>query len=369
MIYYRFLFLLLYLPITIYFYFFLKRITIFLFKKYSKSILVRILLIILVSIIAILCSNPFGVWIVVFSHLFICSVFCDLVMLILKKYNKLYSKLSMLYNIGIIPITIVIFILIFAYWNMNNVIVNTYDIFTLKEIEDEYKIVFLSDIHFETTINEKKLTKYVNEISTLNADIVILGGDIVDENTSKEGIANAFKILGNINSKYGVFFIYGNHDKTKYYSNKKYTDDEIQTIIENSGIVILADETYEVNNELILIGRDDLVFPKQKERKKSSELLENLDKNKFLLIVDHHPYDLKINSQLGYDLQLSGHTHGGQIFPTGYFTTLFNNNSLNYGYKKINNFQVIVSSGIGGWEYPFRTGSNSEYLIVNIKKN
>ena len=134
MIYYRFLFLLLYLPITIYFYFFLKRITIFLFKKYSKSILVRILLIILVSIIAILCSNPFGVWIVVFSHLFICSVFCDLVMLILKKYNKLYSKLSMLYNIGIIPITIVIFILIFAYWNMNNVIVNTYDIFTLKEI-------------------------------------------------------------------------------------------------------------------------------------------------------------------------------------------------------------------------------------------
>ncbi|MBM6861973.1 metallophosphoesterase, partial [Clostridium saudiense] len=74
------------------------------------------------------------------------------------------------------------------------------------------------------------------------------------------------------------------------------------------------------------------------------------------------------NSVLGYDLQLSGHTHKGQIWPIGLISELFDFNELEYGYKKIGDYEVIVSSGISGWNYPIRTGSKSEYLIIDIKK-
>ena len=96
--------------------------------------------------------------------------------------------------------------------------------------------------------------------------------------------------------------------------------------------------------------------------------MEKVDRNDFLLLIDHKPLELDVNADLGYDLQLSGHTHGGQIFPTGLFTKLFGN-GMNYGYEKIKDFQVIVSSGMGGWAYPFRTGSNSEFLVVDIFSN
>ena len=95
--------------------------------------------------------------------------------------------------------------------------------------------------------------------------------------------------------------------------------------------------------------------------------LVNIDKNKFILLLDHQPSNLDENSFLGYDLQLSGHTHKGQIWPCGLISELFNFNELEYGYEKIGNYEVIVSSGISGWNYPIRTGSKSEYLIVDIK--
>ena len=90
--------------------------------------------------------------------------------------------------------------------------------------------------------------------------------------------------------------------------------------------------------------------------------------NKFILLLDHQPSELEKNSELGYDLQLSGHTHKGQIWPVGLISELFNFNELEYGYKEIDDFKVIVSSGISGWNYPIRTGSKSEYVIIDILK-
>lgn len=357
-----------YSPVGIYYYFFFKRFYSLFNKKITNNI--KILFALIAVIITLLGCYPFGVYIVIFTHFFVFSLIVDFFMYLERKLNKNNKKLEVLQKSGILPTIFTIILLIFAYLNMTNVVVKEYEIKTNKNISSDYKIVFLSDLHYPTTMNSKKLEKYAQEISNLGADAVILGGDMTDENTRLSEMKTLYGILGNIKSKYGIFFVYGNHDKAKYNGgNKNYTTEELKSTIEEVNIKILTDENYSINNDIILIGRDDTDFPLLGKRKTSEELIENLDKDKFLLLVDHHPNDLYINSTLGYDLQLSGHTHGGQIFPTGLIEELFDNKKLIYGYRKIDNFEAIVTSGMGGWAYPFRTGNNSEYLLVTIKKS
>ena len=100
-----------------------------------------------------------------------------------------------------------------------------------------------------------------------------------------------------------------------------------------------------------MIGRDD----RSHQRVSTSDLLQNVSSDDFLLLMDHQPVELDTNNQLQIDLQVSGHTHGGQMFPVGILSEW-----LGFG-------EIVVSSGIAGWGYPLRTGSQSEYLIINIQ--
>jgi len=130
----------------------------------------------------------------------------------------------------------------------------------------------------------------------------------------------------------------------------------------------LADESYEINDDFVIIGRGDAAFSKDANRESGQDLIRTIDKNKFILLLDHQPIELKKNSQLGFDLQLSGHTHAGQIWPTGLLGQMFGLVELNYGYEKIGDFQIIVSSGMSGWGYPVRTEAHSEYDVIDITK-
>ena len=355
-------------PLGIYFYFFLKRI-LSLFNAENKKI-TKYVLAFLCTVILVYSSNPYGVGIVIMGHLIVYSLLMELIYFIFKKLKKDSRWVKIVYKSGVIPLLLTVVTLIFAYFNMLNVVVKYYDIKTDKNLNHDYKVVFISDLHFGTTMNNEKLKEYAQDIEDLNPSFVLLGGDIVDENTSKIEMIEVFNTLGSIKSEFGTFFVYGNHDKTKYFNNPHFSESELKEAIDSSNIIPLVDSTYEINDDLLIIGRDDLTFPSGTDKRKDSGLLISDDaKDKFLLIVDHHPSDLKINEQNGYDLQLSGHTHGGQIFPTGLVTEWFNGNNLNYGYKEIGKFKAIVSSGMGGWAYPFRTGNNSEYLVISISSS
>ena len=135
----------------------------------------------------------------------------------------------------------------------------------------------------------------------------------------------------------------------------------------NNNINLLYDSSDIINNEITLIGRNDAAFARTSDRKTSEELLGNLSQDNYLIMLDHQPIDLETNAKLGYDLQLSGHTHGGQLFPIGIIDKLFKINEMNYGMKQIDDFQVIVSSGMSGWAYPIRTQKHSEYVVINLK--
>lgn len=198
-----------------------------------------------------------------------------------------------------------------------------------------------------------------------NFDILLLGGDIVDEGTTLEGVQEVFKFLGDVNTKKGIYFVYGNHDMSRYRKIPNYTIKDLKNNIDENKIILLDDNSKEIDDGLIIIGRRDKSL---KNRMDSKELIKVLDLNKYLILLDHQPLDLEVNSKLGYNLQLSGHTHNGQIFPFNLIIKYFNLAELIYGHRKLDSFDIVVSSGISGWGYPIRTSEQSEYVVINILK-
>ena len=354
-----------FVPIGIYFYRYLEKLlkTI---KIDSSDIFIKFLLIVASITIVLICTNIRFVWSIILMHLFFISIFIDFIVYVLGKIlnKRKMRKIKKVTDTALIPLIITAIVIVFGYYNMTNIKEVTYNIETKKELLQDYKIVYLSDIHYGNAIDKKILNEQVKKINEEEPDILILGGDIVDEGTTILELYQVFSALSNIKTKYGTYFIYGNHE---VFENKEFTKSELEFVIENHNIIILSDATYMINNEITLIGRNDAAFARTANREISEKLIKGLNKENFLIMLDHQPIDLEKNATLGYDLQLSGHTHGGQLFPIGIIDKLFKINEMNYGYKKIDDFQAIVSSGMSGWAYPIRTQKHSEYVVINLK--
>jgi len=345
-------------------YFYLKRTAIFwrlprLGKWWKKALAV------LAVVIAAPVVNLFGVWALIVLHITGFALVMDLVQLVVKRFRGEKKRWNQVYMSGLLPILATVFVIGYSFWNMRNVRVTDYTVYTEKTIRDEgYQICLISDLHFPTTMNASKLEAYCNDISSRQVDAVMLCGDIVDERSTKAEMQETFQILSGITTKYGIYYVYGNHDRAHYAQKPPFTEEELKAAIEDTGIKVLKDEAVALNNEFTIIGRNDRSGT---GRKSSEELLQGVDKSNFLLLLDHQPVELKDNEVAGYDLQLSGHTHAGQMWPVGPLTTLFGMVELNYGYRKQGDFQAIVTSGIAGWGYPLRTGKHSEYVIIKIR--
>ena len=141
--------------------------------------------------------------------------------------------------------------------------------------------------------------------------------------------------------------------------------DELRQTLLNSGIRVLEDEAVQVASQLTVVGRYDV--SNVSGRKGVRELLQGVDAASYIVLLDHRPLELEENASAGVDLQLSGHTHAGQIWPTGQLSELLGINEKNYGMATIGDFHAIVSSGIAGWGYAIRTGGHSEYVIVDVR--
>ena len=129
----------------------------------------------------------------------------------------------------------------------------------------------------------------------------------------------------------------------------------------------MEDDVAQIGDNFTLVGREDASGSYGKNRKSTSELMEEQDKSKFSIVLDHQPQDYEEQAAIGVDLVLSGHTHGGQLFPINWSVCVFGKNCMVYGYKKINNTNFIVSSGVGDWKVQFKTGCLAEYVIIDIQ--
>lgn len=218
------------------------------------------------------------------------------------------------------------------------------------------RIVAISDLHLGYGIGDKELADWVKTINEEKPDIVIIAGDIIDNNVRPLHEGNFAETLNQINAPLGVYACLGNHE---YISGIN----ESMKFLSKTKIHVLRDSVAEVDSCLYIVGRDDRSNHK---RKPLSDIVANLDKTKPIILLDHQPYNLEEAEANGIDLQFSGHTHQGQVWPISLITK--NIYEKDHGYVKKGNTNIFVSSGIGLWGGKFRIGTQSEYVVIDINK-
>ena len=237
-----------------------------------------------------------------------------------------------------------------------------YDVYTKKDLgTNKFRIVQISDSHIGATFDGDGFYKHIKKISNIDMDLFVITGDFVDDGTSKEDMIKSCEALSLINAKYGKYYIYGNHDRG-YFNHRNFSEVELIEELENNNVTILKDDVLELNDYIYLIGRED----KSRNRKSISELTKDLDKNRYMIDLNHQPNDYENEKNEKIDLVLSGHTHGGQLFPLGYVGVLLKANDMFKGKKKIDDTTFIINTGISDWEMIFKTGTKSEYVIIDI---
>ncbi len=318
------------------------------------------------AVAAMLCLDIWSMSAMLLGHLALCIALFDGIFLLAKWLRPQWRQpISRIHKSHLLPILLFLLVIWYGGQNISLVYRTDYTITTEKPIREEgYRIAFLSDIHYGTVQDPAVLQESIAKINAQQPDIVILGGDIVEEGTSLEEMQEVFYHLGCLDAPLGIYFVYGNHDRQAEGKERTYTDQELTAAIEDNGIIILEDETLLVGGELLLIGRADADWDGSAPRKELGELIQPGQEELFLVTLDHQPLEAEENASFGVDLMLSGHTHAGQIFPVGYLTEWMG--GLNYGLYQTGSCRSIVSSGFAGWGYGIRTQGQCEYVIVDI---
>jgi len=217
---------------------------------------------------------------------------------------------------------------------------------TLDKPIKPLRIGMASDLH---------LDKLADIMQQEKVDIILLPGDIMDDNVNAYLAEKMQPHLAKLKAPMGVYATLGNHD---LFGDQERIDQEIR----KAGITVLRDETLTLNNELVLIGRNDNLAH---DRPSTETLLKQVNTDLPTILLDHRPTDIEKHASLPLDIQVSGHAHKGQIFPASIITKMMYR--LDYGHEKIGNPHVFVTSGYGFWGIPVRLGSQSELVIIDVK--
>jgi len=220
-------------------------------------------------------------------------------------------------------------------------------------------IVLVSDIHLGTIVRSSRLEKIVERINELKPDLVLMPGDIADEDISPPEAKKMAAVLQKLQARYGVFSATGNHE---YYGGLERN----LAYLRQGKVMVLMDEAVKVGNSFYVIGRKDLTARQFGERRKPlAKILESVDSQLPLILLDHQPVHLEEAEQNGIDLQLSGHTHNGQLFPLNLINKFFYED--NWGYLRKGKTQYYVSCGVGTWGPSMRTASVPEIVQIKLR--
>jgi len=262
---------------------------------------------------------------------------------------------------GIVVTGIVAIVLIIGRWNATHPQIRRVEIILPKAAAtDSLRIAFASDIHLGSLVGQRQLRQLVETINDLQPDVILFGGDILDEDLTPVIHHNLGRCLEQLKAPLGKFTVTGNHEFIGGVDNAvKYLDEH--------GIVVLRDTSIQLPNGVQIIGREDRDSRRFKgiQRKALSELVKDTDLSGPSIVIDHQPMNLNEIVAAGIDLQLSGHTHHGQMWPFNYITSKIYR--LSRGYERIGKTHFIVSSGYGTWGPPIRLASRSEIYLITLK--
>lgn len=222
------------------------------------------------------------------------------------------------------------------------------------------RIVAASDLHLGALIGVARLERLVERANALKPDIVLLAGDVVDETVTDPLEEKLSEIMKRLRAPLGVFAVAGNHE---FYSGLERN----LACLRSCGIRVLEDEAVLIDDAFVIAGRKDPSSLKPGERRRSvAEILSSsgIAGGRPVILLDHQPIDLDEPVRAGVDLQISGHTHAGQLFPLDIINRMVWR--LHHGYLRRDGTHIYVSSGVGTWGPPVRTGSRSEIVLFRL---
>lgn len=223
-------------------------------------------------------------------------------------------------------------------------------------LKNHMRITVVSDIHYGATGSMLSLDRMVENINKTNADVVLLVGDVFDNKIKNLNHDYFVNTMNQIKSNYGVYAITGNHEFM--------TNDlaQIKAFYEGSQIHLLLDEEVIIDNTFRLLGRIDY-------RGGRKEVKDVISTSKLpLIVLDHQPQFYR-EAQEYADLQISGHTHNGQIFPGDWLISLLNQmayQSPSDGLHRYDNFILSITRGYGTWGFPMRLTGPSQIIVYNL---
>ena len=236
----------------------------------------------------------------------------------------------------------------------------------LKNLPDSFEnftIAQISDLHVGPTIKKPYVEKVVNQISTINPDLIAITGDMVDG--SIDYLRRDLEPLSQVVAKYGTYFVTGNHE---YYSGAERWLDETDrmgftNLVNDNKLITIKDQS------IALAGVNDYrahqIIPSHRSNPQAA--LKGINSEKVKILLAHQPSSIFQANEAGFDLQISGHTHGGQFWPFTYPTKKAN--PYLSGLHNHNGTQIYVNSGTGYWGPPLRLGVTAEITLFKLKKS
>lgn len=337
----------------------------------KEKIIVNVISGIPILIMALLCVIRPYFWVIPIMHLMLFwgameTIFSLIQLFLTKKHKradvdkdilhkgKIYS---FLFSAGLALILTAVYLGI-SYYLAHHLYETRYQVTTDKA---PLKIALIADTHIGSSFDGEEFAEYVDLIGEQNPDLMVVVGDFVDEHTKEKDMLRSCQALGEIKTTYGVFFVPGNHDD----SNNKYrefTYTELLSVLKDNGVVVLEDDISYINDEYCIVGRKD----KSMKRVEIGELMEKVDPSYYTIVLDHQPNDYDAEEEAGCDLVLAGHTHGGHMVPIAQIAELLRINDATYGEEQRGDTTFIVTSGMSNWAISFRSGTITEYCIVEL---
>lgn len=230
-------------------------------------------------------------------------------------------------------------------------------------------IVQVSDIHPnpKAAMHRERIPELRRKIEACRPDLLVFTGDIFDEFTEPEEFEAFARLFAELKAPLGKFYVLGNHDLFHHWREPSFDRAALQTALAKAGVTLLED-TSVLTGGVRVVGRKDYLYT-QGRRCSAGELLPGGPDSHYTLWLDHEPRDFKGAAASGADLILSGHTHGGQVWPAG-AVGMAARNERNYGKKQVTpGCTAIVSGGTGTWGYRFRTQGRTEIVCVEVESS
>lgn len=321
-------------------------------------------------------------WLGVLLYLLLAVAFADALRLLLVHGLRLHSlRSARMHRIaGCLCAAAILAVSVGGAVNARIVRVTPYEVTVNRSAGglESLKVVLLADLHLGYNIGLAQMERMTALVNEQDADVIVLAGDIFDnEWEAVEQPERLAEILRGMRAKYGVYAVYGNHDVeepilagfTFHSEDKKQSSPEMDAFLESANIRLLRDEAVLLGGGVWLYGRPDAQRPGRgiETRKTPAELTEGLDGNRPILVLDHQPRELEELAAAGVDVDLSGHTHDGQLFPGNLTVRLVWENA--YGYLRVGQLHSIVTSGVGLFGPNMRVATRAEICPVTIHFN